>query len=66
MTEKYGDYIEKWLGGIGNEILFWKEYMQDKGGIYKKDFLEVTRPNREFAFEEEIPEDKLGKKIKVY
>lgn len=64
MTEKYGDYIEKWLGGIGNEILFWKEYMQDKGGIYKKDFLEVTRPNREFAFEEEIPEDKLGKRLK--
>ena len=64
MQENYEQYINEWLEGIQSEILFWKEYMEEKGGIYKNGFVTTTQKNRKFVWENEITEEKQGEIFK--
>lgn len=46
--------LEEWLTGISDEIFFWKHYMKNKGGRFRKGFEDVVRKNRKFLLEEEL------------
>ena len=43
MDNCYGEYIDKWLSGIYAEILFWKEYIEERGGMYWKRIYRTKR-----------------------
>lgn len=60
MDNCYGEYIDKWLSGIYAEILFWKEYIEERGGIYTNEYGRITQKDAGFVLEEDIPDEKKG------
>jgi len=54
--QTYGDYFDKWIQGIPDEISFWNKYMKTKGGkAYHKSFEFNTQKNKPFLLEGDIP-----------
>lgn len=61
MSEEYKQYYKKWLSGLESEIVFWKSYMEEQGGIYFYGYEKTISPNRKFELEDEIPIENFGK-----
>lgn len=59
-NEEYQEHVEKWLGGIRDEISFWNAYMREEGGYYFYGFKNTVSPNKRFELEEDIPKERLG------
>lgn len=54
MKKKVEEQLDQWLGGIYNEIFFWKNYMETRGGIFKGGFASTVEKNRKFVLEEDL------------
>lgn len=54
MKKHLEEQLDQWLNGIYNEIFFWKNYMETKGGRFKKDFESTVEKNKRFILEDDL------------
>lgn len=64
MLIRYKDYLDLWLNGLKDEMLFWDNYMKNEGGEYFYDYKNRVESKRIFALEDDVPEEKIGKSYK--
>ena len=53
----YSEYVDKWLDGLSEEILFWDDYMESSGGNCVEDYNWIIDADKRFPFENEIGEN---------
>lgn len=59
--ENYEEYLNTWLAGIDDEIMFWDNYIRNEGGDYFYSFYKTVDSKRFFELEGDIPKEYYGK-----
>ncbi len=57
------EFIDAWLCGIYEELMFWNEYIEKKGGKFSANWDRNTNPDRPFTLEKDIPVHQYGKTL---
>lgn len=52
----YINYVNRWLEGVRDELLFWEDYMTSEGGDYFRNFEWNVEPYKHFELEDELGE----------
>ena len=61
MNSDYREYLDKWMSGLEDELIFWNDYMVTKGDIYSEEYNQTVELNKKFVLENDIDEQYFGK-----
>lgn len=64
MNSDYREYLDKWMSGLEDELIFWNDYMVTKGDIYSEEYNQTVDLNKKFVLENDIDEQYFGKDFK--
>lgn len=64
MRDDYKEWLKKWMMGLYDEIEFWKNTMETRGGKRYEMFKDNTQKNRKFTLEEDLPKAAKSDEVK--